>query len=163
MDDEKKDEKKEKPETLLIASYGQKYSKESLEEIKKIINRSCPERVAILKIIKERPETEIVEAYIGHDKKEKIYAEVQQAKKQHADEVASDLIDIMDEFDIPYGVYLRTGGDVSKEITEEFERMNIKKVIIHKSIKGKLEKLIDSSIADKVIKNIGRENITLLD
>ncbi len=163
MDEIKKEERKQKPETLLIASYGHKYSKRSLEKIKIIIKKLHPEKIAILKIIKERPEREIVDAYLGHEEKEKIDNEVQQTKKQMADEMASDIIDVMDEFEIPYGVYLRTTDDISKEIIDEFERMNIIHVIIHKSIKGKLEKIIDSSIADRVVKKIGKKNITLLE
>ncbi|MGM0404695.1 MAG: hypothetical protein ACQEQM_00955 [Thermoplasmatota archaeon] len=163
MSDEKMKENKKKTESLLIASYGHKYKEESLEKIKKIIRKLHPKRVVILKIIKERPDTGMVDAYLGHEEKEEIDNQVQFTKKQRADEMASDIIEVMDEFEIPYGVYLRTTEDISKEIIEEFERMNIMHVIIHKSIKGKFEKIIDSSIADRVVKKIGKENITLLE
>lgn len=163
MSDEKKKENKEKAGSLLIASYGHKYKEESLEKIKRIIRKLYPKRVVILKTIKERPDTGMVDAYLGHEEKEKINNQVQQTKKQMADEMASDIIEVMDEFEIPYGVYLRTTEDISKEIIDEFDRMNIMHVIIHKSIKGKFEKMIDSSIADRVVKKIGKENITLLE
>ncbi|MFW6038841.1 MAG: hypothetical protein ACOC89_04815 [Candidatus Saliniplasma sp.] len=161
--DEKKEKSKKKPESLLIASYGHKYSEKSLERIKTIIRNLNPERVVILKIIKERPETEMIDAYLGHEEKEKLDTEVKHTKKQMADEVAFDIIETMDDFEIPYGVYLRTTEDISREIIDEFKRMNIMHVVIHKSIKGKLGKLIDPSITDRVIKSIGKENITQLD
>jgi len=155
--------RKEKPKTVLIASYEHKYSKKSLDRIKKIVEKLCPERIMILKIIKEKPDTEIIDAYIGHDEKEKVHTEIQQRKKQQADELASDLINIMDDIEIPYGVHLRTGKDISEEILDVFENQNVVHVIAHRSSKGKLGKLVDPSIADKVTRSLGKSKVTLLE
>ena len=65
MPGKKKRKKLKEINTLLIASYRERYSKKALNEIKRIIYNERPKKIIILKIIEEEPTLELVEANVG--------------------------------------------------------------------------------------------------
>lgn len=162
-----KKKKKVKPaskvDTLLIASYRERYPTKSLNELKKIIGYEKPNKIIILKIIEEEPTPELVDANVGIEERQDFLESVREEKKQKADEFASDLLEITDNIDIPTEVHLRKGRDVSDEIIEEFKKMNVDHVIIHGPKKGPLGRILEGSISENVKEGVGPRKVTLLD
>ena len=163
MPGKKKRKKLKEINTLLIASYRERYSKKALNEIKRIIYNERPKKIIILKIIEEEPTLELVEANVGIEERKDFLESVREEKKQMADEYASDLIKITDKLEIHTEVHLRKGRDVSDEIIEEFKKMNVDHVVLHGPKKGPLGKILEGSISEEVKEGLGPRKVTLLE
>ena len=153
----KKDER-----ILLIASYREEYSDESLQKIKNIINEERPDKIIVLKVIEQHPIPEMVDAKVGMKEKNDFLDTVLEEKKNKADEYAEGILSITDEIDIPTDVHLRKGKEISEEIIDDTELMDAYHIIIHGSKKDKLEKFLEGSVAKKVKKGMPERNITYL-
>lgn len=155
--------KRKNIDTLMIASYRERYNKESLKKIREIINQEKPSQIIILKIIEEEPTPEVVEASLGIEERKDFLESVREEKKSMADKYASDIIEITDQMDIPTEVHLRKGEDISEEIIEEFRRMNVDHVIIHGPKRGSFGKILEGSVTENVKEKLGIKKVTLLD
>ncbi|MBS3816791.1 MAG: universal stress protein [Candidatus Thermoplasmatota archaeon] len=181
MNDERKEEEKEKERpkktvmkrkdeerseavnTLMIASYREKYLEQSLDAIRQIIEQEEPEKIIVLKIIEEKAPSELVEANIGLEEKDDFLQSVREKKRREVDDYSEDIVDLIEEFNIPSEVHLRKGKDVAQEIIEEFKNMEADHVIIHGPKKGALEKVVEGSISENVKKILDTKKVTLLD
>ncbi len=156
-------ERTEDIKTLMIASYRETYSEESLDVIRQIIQQEKPEKIIILKAIEQKTPPEMVDANIGVESKKDFLESVQEEKKEQADRYAQDLIDLIEKFDIPSDVHLRKGEDVADEIIDEFENFDVDHIIIHEPKKGPLGKVIEGSISENVKKGVNTRKVTLLE
>jgi len=159
----KDEERTEAIKTLMIASYRENYSQESLDVIGQIIKQEKPEKIIILKAIEQKTPPEMVDANIGVESKKDFLESVQDEKKEQADRYAEDIIDLVEKFDIPVDVHLRKGEDVSKEIIDEFKNFDVDHLIIHEPKKGPLGKVIEGSISENVKKGVNTRKVTLLE
>ncbi len=160
---EKKDKKPKEPTVLLITCYKRQYTEGSLRKIKKIIDDIDPNRITILKVIQKEHDMEMVDANIGFGDREKFKDTIKRLKKDGVDELGDQLIKMIDELDVPYEVHLRVGEQISDEIIEEYESVNVVRLIMHNTPRGHIDKLIEPSTEDNVVKNLGKENIIFLD
>lgn len=151
-----------KIDTLLIASYREPYSKESLEKIKRMILEENPDKIIILKIIEEETMPEVVDATVGIEERQDFLDSVLEKKKMQADEYAADIIDITKDMKIPVEVHLRKGDEISDEIIGEFGKMKVDHVILHGPQKGPVENILSKTTSDEVKDEIGRRNITMI-
>ena len=154
----KKDER-----ILLIASYREQYTNDSLKKIKNIINKEQPDKIIVLKVIEQQPIPEMVDAKVGMKEKNDFLDTVLEEKKNQADEYAEGILSITDESDIPTDVHLRKGKEISEEIIEDTELMDAYHIIIHGSKKDKLKKFLEGSVAKKVKKGMPERKITYLE
>jgi len=160
----RKDEKRtEAIKTLMIASYRETYSDESLDVIKQIIHQEKPEKIIILKAIEQKTPPEMVDANIGVESKKDFLESVQDEKKEQADRYAKDLIELVKKFDIPADVHLRKGDNVAEEIIDEFKNFDVDHIIIHEPKKGPLGKVIEGSVSENVKKGVNTRKVTLLE
>ncbi len=149
-------------ETLLIASYRERYSQGSLSKIKKIILDEKPDRIIILKIIKEETTPEVVDATVGIEERKDFLDSVLEEKKIQADEYAADIVDMIEDMNLPVEVHLRKGDEISEEIIEEFDKMDVDHVILHGAHKGPVEKVLEGSTSGNVKEKLGKKKITLV-
>ena len=149
-------------ETLLIASYRERYTKESLEKIRNIIMREKPKKIIILKIIEEETTPEVVDATVGIEERQDFLDSVLEKKKMQANEYAADIIDITEDMGVLAEVHLRKGDEISEEIIEEFDKMDVDHVILHGADKGPVEKVLKGSTSSDVRDKLGKKKITLL-
>lgn len=149
--------------TLMIASYRENYSDESLDVIKQIIRQESPEKIIILKAIEQKTPPELVDANIGVESKKDFLDSVKEEKKEQADNYAEDVIQLVKKFDIPSNVHLRKGDDIAKEIIDEFENFDVDHLVIHNPKRGPLGKVIEGSISENVKKGINTKKVTLLE
>ncbi len=159
----KDEERTEAVKTLMIASYRENYTEESLDVIRQIINQEKPEKIIVLKAIEQKEPLELVDANIGVESKKDFLESVEKEKKDQADRYAKDLVDLIERFDIPSEVHLRKGADVAKEIIDEFEKLDVDHVIIHEPKRGPLGKVIEGSISENVKKGVDTKKVTLLE
>ena len=159
----KDEERTEAIKTLMIASYRENYSEDSLDVIKQIIQQEQPEKIIILKAIEQKTPPEMVDANIGVESKKDFLDSVQEEKKEQADIYAKDIIELIEEFDIPSEVHLRKGEDVALEIIEEFENLDVDHIIIHEPKRGPLGKVIEGSVSENVKKGVNTRKVTLLE
>ncbi len=159
----KNEERSEEIKTLMIASYREEYSNEALDAIRQIIDQEQPERIIILKLIEEKPSSELVDATVGLEEKKGFLDSVREEKKNLADRYAKTLVDMVEEFDIQSEVHLRKGNKLAVKIIEEFENMDVDHVILHTPKKGALGKVIEGSISENVKKGVDTRKVTLLD
>jgi len=159
----KDEERTEAVKTLMIASYRENYTNESLDVIKQIIQQEQPEKIIILKAIEQKTPPEMVDANIGVESKKDFLESVKEEKKEQADRYAKDIIDLVEEFDIPSEVHLRKGDDVALEIIDAFENLEVDHIIIHKPKRGPLGKVIEGSVSKNVKKGVDTKKVTLLD
>ena len=160
----RKDEERTKAvKTLMIASYRENYTKESLDVIKQIIQQEEPEKIIILKAIEQKTPPEMVDANIGVESKKDFLESVKEEKKEQADRYAKDIIGLVEEFDIPSEVHLRKGENVALEIIDEFENMDVDHIILHKPKRGPLGKVIEGSVSENVKKGVNTRKVTLLE
>ncbi len=152
-----------KPKVLLITCYKRKYTEESIRKIKKIIDRMKPDRIIILKVIQKEHEIEMVDANVGYGDREKFKEIIKRLKKDDVDELGSQLIKMIDELDVPYEVHFRAGEQISEEIIDEYESINVIRLIMHNSPRSHIDKLIEPSTEDNVVKNISEKKIIFLD
>ncbi len=148
--------------TLLIASYKQKYSKDALQKISKIIQKMQPDRTVIVKVVEEKPTKELVGANVGIEEKNSMTEVIKTDKKLRADELASELLDVIKALDIPTEVCLRMGPNVADEIVKEFKRQKASFLIIHETDKSKLDKLFVGSTAENILNEIDEKRVILL-
>ncbi len=160
--DERKEEEKTVTKTLLIASYREKYTDESLLKMKDIIEKERPDRIVILKIIKREPTPEVVEAKIGREEMQDFLDSVLEEKKEKADEYASKLIEMTDEMNPPTEVHLRKGKDVAEEVIKGVRETGADHVVIHTPEKGPLGKLLEGSTGEEIKRDLGEKKIALL-
>ncbi len=160
---QKKKHPKKDERILLIASYREHYSDQSLQKIKNIIEKERPDKIIVLKVIEQQPIPEMVDAKVGMKEKNDFLDTVLEEKKNQADEYAEGILSITDKIDIPTDVHLRKGKEISEEIIEDTEIMDAYHIIIHGSKKDKLEKFLDGSVAKKVKKGMPKRNITYLE
>ncbi len=160
MDCGKMKGKKEK--ILLIASYKRKYSEYALDKIKKIIQRMEPDKIIIIKVIEERPTKELVDAAVGMEEKTAMLETVKNEKKVRADDMASDIVDIVGSLGIPTDVCFRTGEHISDEIIKEFKKQNADLLIIHDTKKGRLDKLFGSNTTKEIMEELDEERVIRL-
>ncbi len=159
----KDEERSEAVKTLMIASYREEYTQESLEVIKQIITQEEPDKIVILKAIEQKKPSEMIDARIGAESKKDFLESVKEEKKEQADKYAQDIIDIVDTFDIPSEVHFRKGKDVAEEIIDEFENLDVDHIIMHGPKKGPLGKVIEGSISENVKKGVSTRKVTLLE
>ncbi|MFP4609014.1 MAG: universal stress protein [Candidatus Natronoplasma sp.] len=159
----KKEERSEAIKTLLIASYRERYPEESLDAIRQIIEQEQPEKIIILKLIKEKPSSELVDASMGIEEKKDFLESVREEKRNHADWYAEPLIELIEAFDIPSEVHLRKGESIAAEIIEEFESMDVDHIILHGAKKGPLGKVMEGSVSENVKKGVDTRKVTMLD
>ncbi|MBS3781835.1 MAG: universal stress protein [Candidatus Thermoplasmatota archaeon] len=159
----KDQERTEAIETLMIASYRESYTEESLDVIRQIIEQENPERIIILKAIEQKKPPEMVDANIGVESKKDFLESIQEERKEQADIYAKDIIDLIEKFDIPSEVHLRKGEKVADEIIAEFENLDVDHLIIHEPKRGPLGKVIEGSISESVKKGLNTRKITLLE
>lgn len=157
------DERSDGPGTLLIASYRERYTEDSLNKIREILKKEKPDKIVILKIIEEQSVPEVLDANVGMKEKDDFLDTVLEEKKNQADEYASDLIEVAEESGIPTDVRLRKGQEIAEEIIDDSQMEDVYHVIIHGSTKDSFEKLLEGSIAKEVKKGISEKNITLLE
>lgn len=148
---------------LLIASYREQYTNESLKKIKSIIDEEQPDKIIVLKVIEQHPIPEMVDARVGMKEKNDFLDTVLEEKKSQADKYAEGILTITDESNIPTDVHLRKGEEISEEIIEDTELMDADHIIIHGSKKDKLKKFLEGSVAKKVKKRMPERNITYLE
>ncbi|MFW6072007.1 MAG: hypothetical protein ACOC6U_00745 [Thermoplasmatota archaeon] len=160
---QKKNPKKVDERTLLIASYREQYSDESLQKIKEIIEKEKPDRIIVLKVIEQHPIPEMVDAKVGMKEKNDFLDTVLEEKKNQADEYAEGILSITDESNIPTDVHLRKGKEISEEIIEDTEMIDAYHIIIHGSKKAKLKKFLEGSVAKKVKQGMPERKITYLE
>ena len=160
---EKENKKLKEPTVLLITCYKRKYTEESLSKIRSIINKIKPDRIIILKVIQKIPDTEMVDANIGYSDREKLKETIERLKKDDADELGSQLIQMIDKLDIPYEVHFRIGDMISEEIVDEYKCVNVIGLIMHRTPRSHIDKLIEPSTEDKVVKKLGKKNIIFLE
>ncbi|MFP4185488.1 MAG: universal stress protein [Candidatus Natronoplasma sp.] len=159
----KDEERTEAVKTLMIASYRENYTNESLDVIRQIIQQEQPEKIIILKAIEQKTPPEMVDANIGVESKKDFLDSVQEEKKEQADRYAKDIISLVEEFDIPSEVHLRKGENVALEIIDEFESKEVDHIIIHEPKKGPLGKVMEGSISENVKKGVDTKKVTLLE
>ncbi len=161
----KKTEKKIKkePKVLLIACYRRRYTDESVQKIKKIVEKTEPDRIIILKIIQKKHKMEMVDANVGYGAREKVKQSIERLKKNDIDELGDQIIEMIDKMNIPYEVHLRAGDLISKEIVDMYENVNTVQLIIHSSPRDTIDKIIDPGTEDNVIKRLGEEKIIFLE
>ncbi|MEF8873185.1 MAG: universal stress protein [Candidatus Thermoplasmatota archaeon] len=159
----KDEERTEAINTLMIASYREKYSKEALEVIRQIILQEKPEKIVILKAIEQKKPSEMVDASIGAESKKDFLESVKDEKIELADKYAEDIMDLVEKFNIPSEVHLRKGEDVAEEIIDEFENLDVDHIIMHGPKKGPLGTVIEGSISENVKKGVSTKKVTLLD
>ncbi|MFO7677841.1 MAG: hypothetical protein R6V50_05625 [Thermoplasmatota archaeon] len=156
------DEIKEK-RVLLIACYKKRYTNESLQQIVSIINDIKPDSVIILKLIKTVRVCELLDANIGFGDLQKFQQYIKQFKKEDVDEVGVLLIKTINKLGIPYDVHVRVGENISQQILNEFNSMNVVHLIMHPPSKGFFQKLIEASAEDFIYKILGKNKVTFLD
>lgn len=161
-DKKNKKDKNNTHSTMLIASYREEYTDESIRKMKDIIKDEQPDRIAILKIIEREPTSELVEANVGREGMEDFLESVLKEKKEKADEYASGLLDMTEELNIPTEVHLRKGEDVAEEIIEGARELNADKVVIHTSEKGAIGKFIKGSTGKEIKKTLEDRELILL-
>lgn len=149
--------------TLMIASYREKYSPENQKVIRKIIERDKPDKIIVLKIIKEEETREVIDATVGIKEKSDFLDSLREGKKKQAKEYASSILDVTDTIDVPTEVHLRKGCKISEEIITEFENMSIDLVIIHGPEEGVLPNLLEEDISKNVIESLGVKKVIVLD
>lgn len=156
-------EGEEKSTTLLIACYEAPYSDASLEIIKGKIKREEPTKIVILKIIEEPKIREKLNSRIGKKSEEDVVKYVVEDKKKKVDKYAEDILEITDETDIPTEVRVRKTEVIADEIIKDFEEMNIDHLILHDEDRGLLDRLAKGKVKEEVKKQIGEDDITVLD
>ncbi len=152
-----------KPEVLLITCYKRKYTEESIRKIKKIIERLNPQRIIILKVIQKEHDMEMVDANIGYRDREKFKESIKRLKKYDVDELGTQLVSMIDDLGVPYEVHFRAGEQISEEIIDEYKSVNVIRLIMHRSPRSHIDKLIDPCTEDNVVKNISEKKIIFLD
>lgn len=157
------DMENKKPEVLLIACYKRKYTDESLSKIKRIIDKTEPDRIIILKVIQKGHEKEIVDANIGYGNREKLQRTIDRLKKDDVDDLGVQLIKMIESLDIPYEVHLRKGDLISEEIVDMYKEGNITTLIMHTTPRSQIDKLIEPSTEDNVIKKLKKQDIIFLE
>ncbi|MFO7991204.1 MAG: hypothetical protein R6U61_02790 [Thermoplasmata archaeon] len=148
--------------TMMIASYREKYSPENQKTIRNIIQKEKPDKIIVLKIIKEEETHEVVDATVGIKEKSDFLESLREGKKMQAKEYASSILDITDTIDVPTEVHLRKGCKISEEIINEFENMSIDLVIIHGPEEGMLPHLLEEDISKNVIESLGAKKVIVL-
>ncbi|MFW5945590.1 MAG: universal stress protein [Candidatus Natronoplasma sp.] len=159
----KDEERTEAIKTLMIASYRENYSKESLDVIRQIIQQEKPEKIIILKAIEQKTPPEMVDANLGVESKKDFLESVEEEKKEQADRYAEDIVNLVKKFDTPSDVHLRKGENVAEEIKDEFDNFDVDHIIIHEPKKGPLGKVIEGSISETVKKGVNTRKVTLLE
>lgn len=147
---------------LLIASYREKYTSDALQEIADILREEKPDKVIISKIIKETSEPTIFKAMVGKKEREDLCRSISKEKKKQADEISSDLVELVRSMNIPSEVHFRKGKEISQEIIDESEKLQVSKVIIHKGKKNGFERLVQGSVAVSVQQKLPTENVITL-
>lgn len=156
-------ERSEAVKTLMIASYREKYDKESLDIMRQIIDQEKPDNIIILKLLEEKHSTESVDANIGMESKKKLIDSAMEEKKDQVNKFAEGLVKLAEELDIPSQVHLRKGKNLANKIIEEFKKRDVDHLILHKSKKGPLGKIIEGSISEIVKRNLDTKKITQLE
>ncbi len=160
---EKENKKPKEPTVLLITCYKRQYAAESLSRIRKIIDKIEPNRIVILKVIQKEHDMEMVDANIGYSDREKFKESIKRLKKDDVDELGDQLIEMLEKLDVPYEVHFRVGDQISEEIVDEYESVNVVRLIMHSSPRGHLDKLIEPSTEENVVKSLGKEKIIFLE
>ncbi len=161
---QRKDEKRsEEVKTLMIATYRENYTNESLNAIGQIIEQEDPEKIIVLKMIEDKPSSELVDANVGLEGKKDFLESVRERKKEQVDKYAEEINELIESFDIPSEVHLRKSKDLAEGIIEEFQDKEVDHVIIHGPKKGAVGKVIEGSIAEDVKKGLETNKVTLLD
>lgn len=164
----KKSDKKDKKDknnthsTMLIASYREEYTDESIRKMKDIIEDEQPDRIAILKIIEREPNPGLVEANVGREGMDDFFESVLEEKKEQADEYASRLLDMTEKLDIPTEVHLRKGEDIAEEITEGVRELNADHVVVHTPEKGPVGKFLKGSTVEEIQRILDEKEVILL-
>ncbi len=153
-------EKKEK--IMLIASYKREYSNAALNKILRLIQKMKPDKIVVIKVVEERPTKELVSATVGMEEKTSMQKSIRDEKKIRSDELASDLVKMIKQFDIPIEVYFRIGEQISQEIINEFKRQDANLLIIHDTKKGRLDKLFGSNTTEEIMGELDEERVIRL-
>lgn len=130
----RKNEKKHiktRKKNLMIASYRQKYSEKSLDKLKRIIKDETPEKIMIIKFIEEKKLPRLIDGSMGFREKKKFIEFLRKEKKEKAYRFTKELIEMIEEFEIPYEIHLRRSDDLASTIIKEFVNMSIDHVILH--------------------------------
>lgn len=148
---------------LLIASYREQYSENSLKKIRKLIREIRPKKIVILKLIEEKLPSDSVDAGVGVKEKEEIIESIREEKMERVDRFTGNLLEIINDFDIPIDVRFRKSSNLANEIIKGFNEMDADFLIIHTPKKGPLGKVIDESISEKVKKILKAKKVALLE
>lgn len=148
---------------LLIACYKKRYTDESLQKIVSMINDIKPDNVVVLKLIKLERVCELLDANIGYDDMKKFQEYIKDLKKENADEVGVLLIKTIEKLGVAYDVHVRAGDNISKEILNEFNSMNVVHLIMHPPSKGFFQKILEASAEDFIYKILGKNKVTFLE
>ncbi|MEF8832027.1 MAG: hypothetical protein V5A66_00740 [Candidatus Thermoplasmatota archaeon] len=149
--------------TLLIACYEKPYSEASLEVIRETIQREKPTKIIILKIIEEPQMRDVLDTRIGKKTKEDFIDSVVKDKRKKVDRYAEDILEITDETDIPTEVRVRKAEVIADEIIEDYDKMDIDYMIIHRNERDILDRLAKWRVEEEVEKQIDEEDITTLE
>ena len=148
---------------LLIACYEKHYSEPSLEMIKGTIEKEKPTKIIILKIIEEPKIKDKLDSRIGKKASEEFEVSIIKAKKKKVDAYAEDILEIIDETDIPTEIRLRKAEVIADEIIENYERMDIDHIIIHDDDRDLLDRLAKGKIKEEVEEKVEDEDITTVE
>ncbi len=148
---------------LLIASYREEYDKKALRKIKRLILKIKPDRVIVTKIIEEESTPELVDAAIGMEEKKDFLETVREEKKHKADEYAEGLVKLLKSMDMPTEVRLRKTDHISEEIIDDYQKIGVDYVIIHRKTKDPISRALGGSTAKKVKKELPDKKVIPVD
>lgn len=152
-----------RPRIILITCYKCSYSDESIQKIKDIIIKKKPDKIIVLKIIKNDYDLEILCGNLGFRNLEQFNIAIKNLRKKDIDEVCTRLVDNIKELEKPYDIHYRVGEHISDEIIKETKNINLIHIIMHKPSKTYFDKIIEPSTVDTITKTIGKNKVTILD
>ncbi|MFP4185490.1 MAG: hypothetical protein ACOCTN_00415 [Candidatus Natronoplasma sp.] len=85
----------------------------------------------IIKFIEEKKLPRLIDGSMGFREKKKFIEFLRKEKKEKAYRFTKELIEMIEEFEIPYEIHLRRSDDLASTIIKEFVNMSIDHVILH--------------------------------
>ncbi len=159
-ENEIKDIEEEMENVLLIACYEKPFSKKALKRIRGTIEKEKPTKIIVLKIVEEPEVPDFADEQIGDKTREEFEDSVVKDKKTQVDSYTKDVLKITDETGIPTEVRFRKADLIADEIVNDYEKMEVDHLIIHKGDKDLLERLRKGEVEKDVKKEVDSEDIT---